>query len=119
MKPVGEKMGKTDMCGVSRPTRLDIFYTASVVKEVLGEQFDGVVVSDFYAAYNAHLGLHQRCWVHLLRDIHELKEKHKEDRRLKQWVEAVKAIYEGAKQYKGPSARLGPVEQKAERVKRQ
>ena len=49
--------------------------SASVVKEVLGEQFDGVVVSDFYGAYNAHLGLHQRCWVHLLRDIHELKEK--------------------------------------------
>jgi transposase len=93
--------------------------SASVVKEVLGEQFEGVVVSDFYGAYNAHLGLHQRCWVHLLRDIHELKEKHKQDRRLKQWAEAVKAIYEGAKQYKGPNARLGPVEQKAERVKRQ
>jgi len=93
--------------------------SASVVKEVLGEQFEGIVVSDFYGAYNAHLGLHQRCWVHLLRDIHELKEKHKQDRRLKQWAEAVKAIYEGAKQYKGPSARLGPVEQKAERVKRQ
>jgi len=93
--------------------------SASVVKEVLGEQFDGVVVSDFYAAYNAHLGLHQRCWVHLLRDIHELKEKHKQDRHLKQWAEAVKAIYEEAKAYKGPSGRLGPVEQKARRVKRQ
>jgi len=93
--------------------------SASVVKEVLGEQFDGVVVSDFYAAYNAHLGLHQRCWVHLLRDIHELKEKHKEDRQLKRWSEAVKAIYEKAKGYKGPPARQGPVEQKAARVKRQ
>lgn len=93
--------------------------SATVVKEVLGEQFDGVVVSDFYAAYNAHLGLHQRCWVHLLRDIHELKEKHKQDRQLRRWAQAVKAIYEGAKAYKGASARLGPVEQKAARVKRQ
>ena len=86
--------------------------SAAVVKEVLGEQFDGVVVSDFYAAYNAHLGLHQRCWVHLLRDIHELKEKHKEDRQLKRWAQAVKAIYEKAKGYKGPPARLGCVDVK-------
>lgn len=93
--------------------------SATVVKEVLGEQFEGVVVSDFYGAYNTHLGLHQRCWVHLLRDIHELKEKHKQDRQLRRWAQAVKAIYEGAKQYKGPNARLSPVEQKAERVKRQ
>jgi transposase len=93
--------------------------SASVVKEVLGEQFDGVVVSDFYGAYNAHLGLHQRCWVHLLRDIHELKEKHAKDKGLKKWAAAVKAIYKRSKGYKGPNARLGPVEQKAERVKRQ
>lgn len=93
--------------------------SASVVKEVLGEQFDGVVVSDFYAAYNAHLGMHQRCWVHLLRDIHELKEKHAKDKGLKKWAVAVKAIYEEAKAYKGANERLGPVEQKAARVKRQ
>lgn len=93
--------------------------SAAVVKEVLGEQYDGVVVSDFYGAYNAHLGLHQRCWVHLLRDIHELKEKHKEDHQLNEWAEAVKAIYEEAKGYEGPNGRLGPVEQKEERVKRQ
>jgi hypothetical protein len=93
--------------------------SATVVKEVLGEQFDGVVVSDFYGAYNAHLGLHQRCWVHLLRDIHELKEKHKQDRQLRRWAGAVKAIYERAKGYKGPGARLGPGEQKAERVRQQ
>ncbi len=93
--------------------------SAEVVKEVLGEQFEGVVVSDFYAAYNAHLGLHQRCWVHLLRDIHDLKDKHAKAKGLKKWAVAVKAIYEEAKAYKGANARLGPVEQKAERVKRQ
>jgi transposase len=91
----------------------------SVVQEVLGEQFEGVVVSDFYGGYNAHLGMHQRCWVHLLRDIHELKEKHGKDKSLRKWAVAVKAIYESAKGYKGPSAKLGPVQQQAERVKRQ
>jgi hypothetical protein len=90
-----------------------------VVKEVLGSEFEGVVVSDFYGGYNAHLGIHQRCWVHLLRDIHELKEKHAQDKQLKRWAQAVKAIYERAKEYKGPNARLGPVEQRQQRVKRQ
>ena len=35
-----------------------------VVAEVLGDEFDGVLVSDFYGAYNVHQGLHQRCWTH-------------------------------------------------------
>lgn len=92
---------------------------SSVVQEVLGEAFEGVVVSDFYGGYNVHLGMHQRCWVHLLRDIHELKEKHGKDKSLRKWAAAVKAIYERAKKYKGPSAKLGPVQQQAERVRRQ
>jgi hypothetical protein len=92
---------------------------ASVVREVLGEAFEGVVVSDVYGAYNTHLGLHQRCWVHLLRDIHELKEKHKKDQSLCRWAAKVKGIYERAKGYLGPSRKLTRVEQQAERVRRQ
>ena len=42
-----------------------------VVDEVLDESFSGVLVSDFYAAYHHYPGLKQRCWVHLLRDIHD------------------------------------------------
>jgi hypothetical protein len=38
-----------------------------VVEALLGPDFQGVLGSDFYAAYNAHQGLHQRCWVHFLR----------------------------------------------------
>ena len=44
-----------------------------VVDEALGDSFDGVLVSDFYAAYHHYPGLKQRCWVHLLRGIHDLK----------------------------------------------
>ena len=44
-----------------------------VVDEVLDSSFSGVLVSDFYAAYNHYPGLKQRCWAHLLRDIHDLK----------------------------------------------
>jgi transposase len=35
-----------------------------VVKQLIGENYDGVLGSDFYAGYNIHQGVHQRCWVH-------------------------------------------------------
>ena len=57
-----------------RPSR-----AGAVVEEVLGEEFDGVLVSDFYGAYNVYQGPHQRCWVHLLRAIHQLKERYPQD----------------------------------------
>jgi hypothetical protein len=68
-----------------------------VVDEVLGEEFAGVLVSDFYAAYNHYPGIHQRCWVHLLRDIHTLRQLYPDDARLAQWAARVRAIYEAAK----------------------
>jgi hypothetical protein len=43
-----------------------------VVDAVLGPDFAGVLVTDFYAAYDHYDGPHQRCWAHLLRDIHTL-----------------------------------------------
>ena len=70
-----------------------------VVDEVLGESFDGVLVSDFYAAYNHYPGLKQRCWVHLLRDIHELKALYPEDTGLVRWAGAVRQLYDRARAY--------------------
>ena len=64
-----------------------------VVDEVLGESFGGVLVSDFYAAYNHYPGLKQRCWVHLLRDINELKALHPVDTDLARWDEGVRQLY--------------------------
>lgn len=69
----------------------------SVVKEVLEEEFEGVLVTDFYGGYNAHKRAHQRCWVHLLRDIRELKQKQEKDESVQEWAKAVKEIYERAK----------------------
>ena len=75
----------------------------SVVEAVLdlnpseGREFGGVLVSDFYSAYNAHLGRHQRCWVHLLRDLHELKENHPGEEEVHAWADRVKAVYQAAK----------------------
>ena len=68
-----------------------------VVDEVLGESFSGVLVSDFYAAYNHYAGLKQRCWAHLLRDIHELEALYPQDAGLARWATAVRRLYAKAK----------------------
>ena len=65
-----------------------------VVEEFLGEAFQGVLVSDFYGAYNVYRGLHQRCWVHLLRDLHFLKEDHADDETVQSWARELRALYD-------------------------
>lgn len=43
-----------------------------VTIEVLGEDYDGVLCSDFYSAYSKAPGRKQKCWSHLLRDAGKL-----------------------------------------------
>jgi transposase len=72
-----------------------------VVKQLIGEDYQGVLGSDFYAGYNRHQGLHQRCWVHFLRDVHDLKKLYPHDGLLFTWAKDVKAIYEQAVAWAG------------------
>jgi transposase len=67
----------------------------AVVKRLLGGAFAGHLVSDFYCGYNIYAGKHQRCWVHLLRDLHALKEQQADDA-VVQWVQDVRALYDDA-----------------------
>ena len=92
---------------------------SKVVAEVLGDEFDGVLVSDFYGAYNVHQGLHQRCWTHLLRDIHQLKEKYPQHQGLAQWAQQVREVYDHAQAGPGPDPELPETVQRAQRVKLQ
>ena len=64
-----------------------------VVDEALGEAFGGILVSDFYVAYHHYPGLKQRCWAHLLRDIHKLKVLYPEDQGLAKWARGVQRLY--------------------------
>jgi len=68
-----------------------------VAKEVLGDEFAGILVTDFYAAYNFYEGLKQRCWVHLGRDLKTLVEKNPDLPSLAVWVDQAFAIYYRAK----------------------
>ena len=71
---------------------------SKVVTDMLGDEFTGVLVSDFYGAYNAYEGVKQRCWVHLLRDLKGLREKHPNNESVAKWVGRIKLIYEQAKE---------------------
>ena len=53
---------------------IDHHRSADVVKRALGDSLPGVLVTDFYAAYHAIECRKQKCLVHLLRDLHELRE---------------------------------------------
>ena len=90
-----------------------------VVEEVLGDEFEGVLVSDFYGAYNVYQGPHQRCWTHLLRDIHQLKEQHPQDLVLARWAHAVREVYDHAQAYPEPDPNLPETVRRAQRVEQQ
>lgn len=64
-----------------------------VVTNLLGDAFGGVLVSDFYGAYNVYTGRHQRCWVHLLRDLAQLREAQATDGAIVAWCIGVKNLY--------------------------
>ena len=77
-----------------------------MVDEVLERvQTVGCWSATIYAAYHHYPGLKQRCWVQLLRDIHDLKILYPKDRQLARWAAAVDHIYSAAKSFAHPQAR--------------
>lgn len=89
-------------------TKLERFFlyggrNKEMVDQVLGEEFSGVLVSDFYAAYNHYDGLKQRCWAHLLREVHELRQTVPEHATVQRWARRVHTLYETAKAFTAPT----------------
>lgn len=83
--------GPAPVCYVERDAS-----RAGAVFERLRGSFTGHLVTDFYAAYNVYPGKHQRCWVHLLRLLHDLKERHPQDAAVRAWARAVRRLYDRA-----------------------
>ena len=71
MRPAGGRTGETATSGppvgaggrlFSAPMeRFFLRRGGAEVDEVLGESFEGILVSDFYVAYHHYPGLKQRC----------------------------------------------------------
>lgn len=79
--------------------------SGQVAKEVLSEDFEGVVVSDFYCGYSVLLTRHQRCWVHFYRDLKKLVEAYPSDGSVGRWVDKVLSIYKQAKDFSSDEER--------------
>jgi transposase len=66
---------------------------AAVIEEILGKDFKGIVMCDFYAAYNC-LEKTQRCLVHLLRDIKKERDVLSKSKLLERFDSKVKEFIE-------------------------
>ena len=67
-----------------------------MVDQVLGEEFRGVLVTDFYAAYHHYEGWKQRCWAHLLLDIHDLRTCYPDDASVQGWAQELHEVFREA-----------------------
>ncbi|HUS16508.1 MAG TPA: IS66 family transposase [Chloroflexia bacterium] len=94
----------------STPTARTFQYgtrAGSMVDAALGPAFAGVLVSDFYAAYDHVRTAKQRCWGHLLRDVHALRQQYPDDTGLAAWATQLHKLFErGRAGATGPT--LGP-----------
>ena len=72
----------------------------SVVDRLLKDVRDACLVTDFYSGYNNYPGPQQRCWVHLLGDLHDLKEEHGQDPSVLTWAGAVRQMYDDAQAWR-------------------
>lgn len=68
----------------------------AVVKDVLGENYDGILFSDFYGAYNEIKCTKQKCWIHLLRDCKKLTDRYPGNVEVINFKNSVKKFYEKA-----------------------
>lgn len=81
-----------------------------VVDRLLDGVHDACLVSDFYGGYNNYAGPHQRCWVHLIRDLHDLKEEHDQDADTLSWAGAVRRVYDDAQEWRAAHPETGEAE---------
>ena len=65
----------------------------AMVDRLVGADYPGVIVSDFYTAYTNDDRRHQYCWAHLLRDLADLVAAHPDDAAVRGWAEAVGALF--------------------------
>ncbi|MBU4477668.1 MAG: IS66 family transposase [Candidatus Omnitrophica bacterium] len=76
-----------------------------VVRDILGDKYDGILISDFLSAYNKIITkAKQRCLAHILRDLKKVEAYWHDDAEVLSYVTRLKAILQDAitlhKEYK-------------------
>lgn len=75
-------------CGVGRGK--------AEAQAIIGEQFEGIGVTDDYGAYRSLFSEHQLCWAHLLRKAIKLMLQHPEEQAYKAFLDDLYRIYQQA-----------------------
>lgn len=88
-----------------------------VVEDVLGDVFGGVLCSDFYGAYHKIQCLKQKCWAHILRDLHNLKERHPRNLEVAYFASRLKCFFDRGKVLKTDKAEGEDICSKLKRLK--
>lgn len=79
-------------------THIDKGRGQSTVDQMLGSQYDGILISDFLSAYNKIKAKgKQRCWVHLLRDLKRVQSALPDDESVQIFCERLKTIYKDSR----------------------
>ncbi|MDI6603279.1 MAG: IS66 family transposase, partial [Patescibacteria group bacterium] len=88
-----------------------------IPQKVLGKDFNGVVVSDFYAGYNQfkHKG---KCWVHLLRKSKELLTQNQTKQRIK-LNSKLHSLYQETLSFRNQLHSIKEREEKADFIKKE
>lgn len=69
-----------------------------VVSEILGEDYGGVTIQDFYPSYDKAVGIQQKCWSHLLTDARTMVERKKPPPQAQRFHERLQKIFHDAKE---------------------
>ena len=71
-----------------------------VPQRMLGKNYKGVAVNDFYSGYNPLNWRKQKCWAHLLRETRDLSKKKTASEEIKQFHKRCKRLYNDAAKFK-------------------
>jgi hypothetical protein len=89
---------------LSTPTarwfHIDEHRSADVAIRLIGEHFQGVLVTDFYCVYNKILSKHQRCWPHFHRALEELRLHPLMNPQIENWINAILNLWHEGRQYR-------------------
>lgn len=100
----GWKVGKKSCYTWVFSTGMHVLFRCGVTRKkseataVLGEFFNGIGVTDDYAAYKSLFSQHQLCWAHLIRKAIKLAMQNPDETEYAEFLDTLCSIYDDAKQ---------------------